>query len=143
MVFPPESSSLIAGLRFVVWRIAVKEALRPVILFNQFLKVFILNDNGLEPLRRNGDKREIFPHSMWLSTKAIQPGSIAITNQGIKIGRPPDIRKISLRLQCLLHSPLPICPWELLYSSAGWYKFNRYPDTTGVSAHLPGIWKGS
>ena len=40
---------------------------------------------------------------MRLSSKTIRTGSITVANQRIKIGRPPDVRKYSLRMQNFFH----------------------------------------
>lgn len=92
MIVSSKAATFIIPFSFIVRRIAVEEAFLPVVLLDQLYAVFVLNDHALEPLRCRCNQGKVFPHCMGLTAVAVNAGCIAVSNQRIIIGRPPDIR---------------------------------------------------
>jgi hypothetical protein len=103
MIIPAETTALVIVFGFVIRWVRIEKTLWAVILVYQLYAVLILDNDILEPFRCRIDKREILPHGVRLTAKAVNAGSIAVADEGIIIGRPPNIREDGLIVQHILH----------------------------------------
>ena len=103
VVIPAEAAALIVAFRFVVRRVTVEEALRPVVLPDQLDAVLVLNNHILESFRCRMDQGEVSPHGVGLTSEAVYAGGVAVADEGIIIGRPPYIREDGLTMQHIFH----------------------------------------
>ena len=49
------------------------------------------------------DQGEVSPHGVGLTSEAVYTGGVAVADEGIIIGRPPNIREDGLTMQHIFH----------------------------------------
>ena len=87
----PRKLHLIVILCHKIRRIAIKKGVLPVVLPDERLKVFILDDRIRQTVRRLPDQVEGLSHIKGLTAKGCAAASIAVPDYFVKCRRPLDI----------------------------------------------------
>ena len=93
MIFCSKPYVLVVILCSKIRRIAVEKADGSIVLLNQLFKILVFNNYFLLSSCGKVDHREVRPHRMRLTSKAVKTACIAVTYKLIKLSRPVNVIK--------------------------------------------------